>query len=147
MALKDVETLDDIVKALYESISFSGPEGPDLDRLRFLFAPGARLLNMEDGGREVMDVDTFIQKFREEIDLGNISWFQEREISRKTEAFGAIVHAFSTCEARFSEEPGSPVIRGINSIQFYKSQGRWWVYSILWDNENETQPIPLRYLP
>jgi hypothetical protein len=45
--------------------------------------------------------------------------FVERELARRTERFGNVVHAWSTYEGRFTA-PGAPraePLRGVNSIQ------------------------------
>src|SRR5690242_21140666 len=62
----DVASIDAILKAAYDTIS--GPKGQqrDWDRLRSLFAPGARLIPThtgEDGvtTARVLDVDEFIR--------------------------------------------------------------------------------------
>ena len=73
--------------------------------------------------------------------------FYEREIHRKTERFGNIVHAMSTYETYWSEDDAEPFMRGINSIQLLYRDGRWWVVTIFWDNESPENPIPAEYLP
>ena len=37
--------------------------------------------------------------------------------------------------------------RGINSVQLYRRDRRWWVSSILWTRESEEASIPPEYLP
>ena len=70
------------------------------------------------------------------------------EVSRKTEAFGNIVHAFSTYEVRrtaaLSEKPFT---RGLNSFQLVNNGNRWRIVSISWDAERPGNEIPRKYLP
>ena len=74
--------------------------------------------------------------------------FFEREIARKTEAYGNIMHVFSTYESRRTGDPAEkPFARGINSIQLLKDGNRWWVVSIFWDAERPGNEIPAQYLP
>ena len=63
--------------------------------------------------------------------------FHEIEIEQRIERFGQIAHVWSRYEARSA--PDSPVLlkRGANSIQLCHEQGRWWVFSTVWDNERE----------
>ncbi len=76
------------------------------------------------------------------------SGFFEREISRKTEAYGNIMHVFSTYESRRTADLSEkPFARGINSIQLLKDGNRWWVVSIFWDAERPGTEIPAQYLP
>jgi hypothetical protein len=74
--------------------------------------------------------------------------FTEREIARRMERFGNIVHAWSTYEGRFTA-PGAPTaepIRGINSIQLTSDGTRWYVLSISWEAERADLKIPAEYL-
>jgi hypothetical protein len=72
--------------------------------------------------------------------------FVEREIGRTVEQYGDIAHVFSAYEGRFSAPNSPPPVRGINSIQLVRHDGRWWVVSIMWEAETPATPIPRRYL-
>lgn len=69
----------------------------------------------------------------------------ETELARTSDAFGQVVHVFSTCEAR--KAPGvAPFIRGINSIQLYNDGARGWILSVPWRAEDARLALPPRYL-
>ena len=143
----DVASIDAILAALYDAVS--GPPGPrDWDRVRSLFAPGARVapVEMRDAGAvaNIMDLDAFVA--RSSRNTSNMG-FYETEIARRTEVFNHLVHVFSTYEARHAPSDSSPFRRGINSIQLLKDGDRYWVVSIYWDIEREGAPIPPAYLP
>jgi hypothetical protein len=144
----DVATPDAIVAALYDVISGPAGEARDWRRFHALFIPGARLIPVRvnpDGtrGHRVMTPEEYAQSSGPGLEARG---FFEREIGRTSEAFGAILHAFSTYESRRSS--GGPVIaRGINSIQLFYDGQRWWVVTVLWDAERPDNPIPARYLP
>jgi hypothetical protein len=72
--------------------------------------------------------------------------FFEREIARRTERFGNIVHAFSTYDSRRTASDPAPFARGINSIQLWNDGRRWWVVSVFWEAERPDSPIPAAYL-
>jgi hypothetical protein len=72
--------------------------------------------------------------------------FHEREIARRSESYGQIVHAFSTYESRHRASDPGPFARGINSIQLFSDGTRWWVQTILWWGETPATPLPARYL-
>lgn len=144
----DTESVDAIIRALYEGIS--GPAGErDWDRCRALMLPGARMIptgmrsNGEDRGVQVMDYETFIASTRSFL---SSEPFYEVEIARTIERFGAIVHVFSTYESRHTPT-GEPFVRGINSIQLLHKDGRYWVVTVFWANESPGQSIPDSYLP
>ena len=144
----DVGSVDAILAALYGSVS--GPPGPrDWDRVRSIFAPGAWVSPVENrpgGGAiaHIMTLEAFIERSSRNVAREG---FYEKEIARRSDAFGSIVHVFSTYEARHSPEDPRPFRRGINSIQLLKDGDRYWVVSVYWDTEREGTPIPDEYLP
>jgi hypothetical protein len=146
-AQADLTSLDGIVDALYASIS--GPPGPrDFAPLRALFRPGARLMAVVPDARgalslRVHEVDEFIAKAGAHIQAHG---FFEREIARRVDRFGAVTHVFSTYESR-NREDEPPFARGINSIQLVELEGRFWVLTILWNEERPGLSIPEVYLP
>ncbi|MEO6445531.1 MAG: hypothetical protein ABIZ91_00555 [Gemmatimonadaceae bacterium] len=146
----DVASVDAIIHALYEVISGPAGQARDWNRFRSLMVPNGRLMPARarpDGTADVAmwTADDYVRTAGAGLER---SGFFEREISRKTEAFGHILHAFSTYESRrtadLSERPFS---RGINSIQLLKDGNRWWVVSIFWDSERAGNDIPAQYLP
>ena len=142
-------SIDEIVQALYETIS--GPAGVERDwsRFRSLLFPGARLVRTfvaPDGTPRatVMDArayeDDTADTFRRES-------FYEAEVARRVERFGNIAHVFSVYEARHAPTDAKAFKRGINSVQLFNDGNRWWIVSVLWDNERDDNPIPEKYLP
>jgi len=144
---EDVGSPDAIIKALYDTIS--GPAGKrNWQRERSLFLPGARLIPIGkrihgEGGLQVLTVDEWIEQvtpFFAEND------FWEMEVMRHMDRFGNLIQAFSTYEARSSAD-GPSIARGINSIQLVFHDKRWWIVSVMWDNESRDNPIPGEFTP
>lgn len=139
---EDVDSIEGIVEALYETIS--GPAGPrDWDRERSLFAPGARLQPIrpkEEGGGvlNMLDIERYIES-RTPFFARNDFW--EVEVSRRVDRFGNIAQVWSRYEGRRSAD-GEPFLRGVNSIQLFHDGDRWWIISMLWDNENPGILLP-----
>ena len=143
---KDVNSIDAIIAALYDVIS--GPPGErNWPRFNSLFTKHAVLatVSKKDGKtrQEIMTPDDYIRLagpyFLKE-------GFFERESARKLQTFGNIAHLFSTYESRHTRD-ADPFARGINSIQLLNDGQRWWVLSILWDEEGPGNPIPPEYQP
>jgi len=143
----DVRSIDNLLKAFYEALSF--PEGgqPDWGRFRFLFAstssPCVRIV-----GDSVMQMDreSFIAFFGGRIQKGTLKSFAEKEIGRTGEYYGSIAQVFSTYEKRMNLADDGKPIRGINSFQFYLKDGRWWIASVTWQDESAKIPIPSKYI-
>ena len=147
----DVSTLDSIIRSLYESVSFPPSGQPDYKRLRSLFHPEGRLTPPKEDKTSkflVLDVESFIKRSTQFVVATGLErkGFHEKEIARRTESFGPIVHVFSTYESRHRAEDPRPIQRGINSIQLVKEDNRWWVLNILWELERPGNPIPKGFL-
>jgi len=149
VASREPASIEAIVAALYDTIS--GPMGKtrDWNRLRSLFYPGARLLRTTasaDGAvsMDAMDVAQFIKLADSYCQAHD---FHERELFRRVDQFGHAAHVFSTYAASAALDGSQPLGRGINSIQLWFDGRRWWVMSLLWDDERPGQSIPPQYLP
>ena len=131
---QDVQTVDGIIKALYEVISGPAGQKRDWDRFRSLFAPGARLIPAlsREGEKpiiRVLDVEAYIRRVDPIFEKEN---FWESEKERKTDTSGNLVHAFSTYESRHAPE-GQPFQTGVNSIQLFGDGIRWWIVTVMWN--------------
>ena len=145
---KDVATMDAVVAALYDVISGPAGQKRNWDRFRSLFVPGARLIptGRRPTGEVVSRVRTpeeYIQGSAPQLEQNG---FFEKEVSRRIEKFGNIVHIFSTYEARRKTEDEKPFMRGINSIQLMNDGKRWWIVTVFWQAEDEKNPLPAEYL-
>ena len=146
---EDVKSLDNIVAALYAVLSGDKGVKRDWDRFRYLFIDEARLIPSGKGqsgkvAYRIMSPDDYISgsgKWLEE------NGFHEVEIHRKVEAYGSLVHVFSTYESYHSKADTAPFMRGINSIQLMNSGDRWWIVQIYWLGESKELPLPEKFLP
>ena len=138
----DVKSIDSILAALYNVIS--GPAGPrDWDRFRSLFLPVARLTasSTDKEGKihvHLRSVDDYVK--------GGSAYFKEHPffesaVVNRVAHFGNVAQVFSSYESRTAPD-AAPFARGINSIQLIYDGKRWWVVSILWDEERPDNPLP-----
>jgi hypothetical protein len=152
----DVDSLDGIVTALYDSVSFEHGTGPDWDRFRGLFEPSAVLVRIDprvtaipirertETGFRASSVEDYVTRTTAAIEDGALTAFTERELTRRTEVFADLAQVFSTYER--TAEAGS-LRRGINSMQLVKDGARWWIVALSWTDEAEPGQLPTRYLP
>lgn len=143
----DVASMSAIIEAVYDVIS--GPQGQerDWDRMRSLFAPGARLISAHTGKdglttARVMSLEDYI---RVAGPLLKKNGFFEREAHRTEDLYGNIAQVFSTYESRHATAEAKPFQRGINSFQLLNDGHRWWVVTIYWQGETPELPIPKQY--
>lgn len=140
--------MDAIIAALYDVISGPAGQKRDWDRFRSLFAPGARLIptGRRPDGSHVMRVQTPDDYMALSGPFLENNGFFEREIARRTEQYGGMVHVFSTYESRRTAADSLPFMRGINSIQLVNDGRRWWVVTVLWEGERPDNRLPEKYL-
>ena len=142
---EDVKSIDSILSALYAVIS--GPAGErDWNRFRSLFLPQARLtaaVKNPDGSARIRPMGV------EDYAKGAGSYFLqhaffESPIVNRVETFGNITQVFSSYESHHATGE-APFARGINSIQLLNDGTRWWIVSILWDEERPDNPLPKEF--
>lgn len=136
----DTAAIDATVEAVYSVIS--GPVGQprDFDRMRTYFTPGARMTAITAKGPVGGTIEDYIA--RNATGLAEIG-FTERQLARRVEQYGDLAHVWSSYSATFTESDGSAgILRGINSIQLVRQDGKWLVQSIFWQAESPSRPLP-----
>ena len=145
---EDVKSIEAILATMYKVTGGEPGQARDWDRYKSLFVPDARLVAARpgpDGAATTMylSVGNFVDANKNYFEKGG---FFDKEISRKTEAYGNIAQVWSTFESRHKADDPAPYTRGINSIQLLKDGNRWWIVNVFWDLEHENAPIPEQYL-
>lgn len=145
---KDVESIDAIMAAVYDVISGPAGQRRNWDRFRSLMAPNARLVPTGRGaeGQGVLrnwSVEEYITRGGPSLERDG---FYERELGRKMERYGNVVHLMSAYDSRRTPTDAQPFQRGVNSFQLWFSGTRWYVVSIFWEPETAANPIPAELL-
>lgn len=141
----DVESIDAIMAAVYDVISGPAGQRRDWDRFRLLMSPHARLIptgrNRATGEavHRAMTADEYITQVGPQLEQ---SGFFERELGRKVERYGNIVHLMSAYDSKRTPQDAEPFARGVNSFQLWFDGTRWWVVTIFWEAETPATPIP-----
>lgn len=145
----DVGTPEAIVQAAYEAIQRAPGEHYNWDRFRSLFLPQATLIpnTEQSGGTFVVyapeDFIALVDSFTV-VGGSNDKGFAEEAIYNEVHRYGDIAQVFSTYQKHFWDDD-QILGRGINSFQLVFSDGRWWIVSIIWDEETGAGPIPKAY--
>lgn len=142
----DTRTLESTIHTLYAVISGAPGEARDWDRFLNLFGPGARLIptRKDNTGKLIyqpLSPDEYVKLFSSRIATG----FYERELSKTVEQYGTVVHTFSTYETRETQR-GPVTNRGINSIQLFTDNDRYYIVTIFWCAESMGFELPEKYL-
>lgn len=145
---RDSVDIDAAVAKLYSVISGPAGQKRDWDAFRAMFAPDARMRvsvrRQEKDLLATLTPDDYVTRSGPVIEK---SGFFEKELARKTIAYGGLVHVWSTYESRIKPDDAKPFDRGINSIQLVKVEGNWKIVSIAWAGESTAGPLPKEFLP
>jgi hypothetical protein len=145
---EDVATINGIIKATYEAVSGEAGEKRQWERDLSLHDPNAIYsFPVENANRKTQQTTMSLKDFHKETDtMVAKTAFYEKEINREVRIFGNIAHVWSTYETRLVKN-GPVARRGINSIQLYYNEGRWWIISWTFDKEKEDRKIPQSFDP
>ena len=140
---EDVRTIEGIVKASYETISGGVGVPRQWGRDRTLFDPNSRsvsvTVNPKTGAVRTHGMTE--QEFADEEDASSVkNGFTEREIKHVIKQFGNVATVLSSYEG--SDAAGKSKSRGVNIFQLYFDGKRWWILSMVWDEERPGNPIP-----
>lgn len=138
----DVESIDALLSAVYDIVSGPAGERRDWGRLRSLFTAGARHMQLTERALWVGGVEDYIAVSGAYVEERG---YFEREVGRAVEQYGDLAQVFSTYEGRVTAN-GPVALRGINSFQLVRNDGRWWIASLVRHAETRQTPIPARYL-
>jgi len=140
---EDVSTIEGIVKASYETISGGVGVSRQWGRDRTLFDPNSRSVavrvNAKNGAVTTHGMTE--QEFADEEDASMVkNGFTEREIKHVIKRYGNVATVLSSYEG--SDAAGKSKSRGVNIFQLYFDGKRWWILSMVWDEERPGNPIP-----
>ncbi len=145
---EDVGTIEGIVKASYETISGGVGVPRQWGRDRTLFAPSVRYVSIsKNKAGEVKARTSDYQEYLNESDVFLVKeGFTEVELGRKIERFGNVATVLSSYEGRV-RSTGKVVTRGVNIFSLYFDGKRWWIQTMLWDEEGPGNLIPAELQP
>ncbi len=144
----DVKSIDSIVNALYDVISGPAGQKRDWNRFRSLFWKTGKLVPIvgkpDKSGYEPRELTP--EEFITRVDpVVQKEPFFETGIANRIDQWAQIANVFSTYESRRAKTD-KPFARGINTIQVFNDGQRWWITSIMWQQESEQNPLPERML-
>ena len=134
-----LSTLDGIINELLDQVTIEKGEKMDTTAVRNLFYPGAILTVADPSGPESVPLVDFLTLL---MDPYYEAGYTEKEIYKVVDEYNGIAQVFQTFYGKDSEgEEG----KGINSYQLTFYENRWWIVSLLWTVESETEKIPKKY--
>jgi hypothetical protein len=135
---------DTLVRALYAAVTFERGVTPEWSYVRSLFHRDASIvLRVSRDSTAVMSVDGFVNDFVSFIDRfrADTSGFRERVVRVKPMVLGNIAHILVLYEASIPTSPRPPQ-QGVDSFHLFRSQGRWWITSVVNEVLTRDRPAP-----
>jgi len=132
------------MRAFYEVISFEEGETPNWQCMQGLFSPHARITRVTPEGIDYMDLATFRNMAEEMLEVGAFTSFYEREIGRRVDHYGKVIHVASAYETKISPHALDYIERGVNSLQLIMEDGSWKIVSLCWDDHAPSSLAGLR---
>jgi hypothetical protein len=132
------------VADLYAVISGPVGQARNWEAFYAMFAEGANLMvsfPQPDGASRLLTM-TPAEYVERSGALVVDSGFHEREIGRRAERFGNLVHVFSAYEGVMQAPAGERTIRGVNSLQLLRTEQGWKILNLAWEQATPQNEVP-----
>jgi len=139
--------LDRLAQAFFRAVSFSPGNAPDYQHIHTLFIRQGLLIKNVSPTPEISSVSEFIAPRSESVRVGDLTEFNEAELSETTEVFGNVAHRFSAYTKSGTLKGSSFSGRGMISTQFIHTPQGWRMSSMAWDDERPGFHLPADRVP
>ena len=146
---EDVASPEAIVLADYASISGGVGVARQWGRDHTLYDSHARFVSFSTNPKSgaIEKTSSNEQEFADGSDAMMVKeGFTEHELAHVVHRYGNVATVLSSYEGKLSSN-GKVVTRGVNIYQLYFDGKRWWILSVVWDEERPENPIPPELLP
>jgi hypothetical protein len=134
--------LDRLTTEFFRAVSFEAGETPAFENLYALFIEAGLLVKNTGSVPEISSVRQFIEPRQAMVRSGELTRFNEVELSETTEVFGNVAHRFNVY-AKSGTLKGVPFeARGMISTQFVLTPAGWKISAMAWDDERPGLSIP-----
>jgi hypothetical protein len=138
----------DLVMGFYEVISGASDAERVWHLFRKLFDPAARFyvsITTPDGVERTghWTLEDFIEQHRDEYDTRG---YWRSSLGYQEFVFGNVAHVLSVCQLRVGSPDAPPILRGIDSVQLVRLDGRWQITSMAFQAELPDLPIPTDFI-
>jgi len=141
---EDVSTIEGIVKASYQTISGGVGVPRQWGRDRTLYDPQMRFVSLgkDPKSGKVTRSSGTEQEFADHADAYFMKvGFVEYELAHTIHRFGNVATVLSSYEGK-ETATNKAADRGVNIFQLYNDGKRWWILSMVWDEERPDNPLP-----
>lgn len=130
--------IDELMDLFYRVVSFEEGGCPDWESMAGLFSREARITRVTPEAIDHLDLKGFRNLAEELIEVGAFTSFFEREIARRVDRYGSVMHVASAYETKISPDAVDYIERGVNSLQLVREDGSWKICSLCWDDQTSS---------
>lgn len=139
--------LDQLTAEFFRAVSFEEGETPPYENIYGLFIEAGLMVKNTAATPEISTVRQFIESRVAMFRSGDLTRFNEAELSESTQVFGKVAHRFNAY-AKSGTTKGVPFsARGMISTQFIQTPAGWKISAMAWDDERPGLSIPEQYEP
>ncbi len=139
---EDVKSIDAIITAYYDVVSGSSSDPWQFERDEFIHSKNAVITRFDENGKAGSHT---LEAEYIPIGLSPKENFYEKELKRVVYRYGNIAQVWSAFEIRNDPKTESN-IRGLNSIQLYFENGRWYINSWTCQMESEKNSVVSEFM-
>ncbi len=144
-------TVEGLVRALYQAVSFDPGAEPDYDMIRALCLEGCVVVQPPrgPGGPKAISIEDFITRFKTDYERAQmgVTGFHERVVNHQAQVWQQTAAVAVVFEARLDPESEEPIGSGLDRLHLVRNDGRWWIASIVTEYAHPGKPVPAAFLP
>jgi Putative lumazine-binding len=140
----EARSVEQVVRDVYDLVSWKDGNTPDWDVVRDVFIPQAIVVLRYPPALQVMSVDEFLLdwlRFEDQLAERGADGFTEKVVSAHTTEFGDIAHVHVVYESSIPDS-GRPARPGVDLWSLIRMDGRWKVVSVVNELPREDLPVP-----
>jgi len=139
--------LDRLTNEFFRAVSFEAGEIPPYEEIYALFIETGLIIKNTAATPEISTVRQFIEPRMAMVRSGEMTRFNETELSESTEVFGKVAHRFNSYAKSGTINGVAFTARGMVSTQFIQTPAGWKISAMAWDDERLGLSIPKQYEP
>ena len=143
-ASEDQRSVEQVVRYVYDLVSWTDGNTPDWEVVREVFIPEAIVVLRYPPDLKVMSVDGFLLdwlRFENQLAERGVKGFLETVVSAEATEFGDIAHVHVVYETTIPDT-GRPARLGVDLWSLIRVDGLWKVVSVVNELPRDDLPVP-----
>ena len=130
----DKNDIDELTKEFFNLFTNVNGRIPNLTAIHQLFTREGIVIKNVGGNTEIFSLTSFIEPRQRILTDGTLTDFQERELTERSDIAGSVAQRFCTYKKSGTLNGVFFETHGVKTIQFIKTNNRWKITSVAWDD-------------